>query len=98
MHFHEKNALKKYYHDLVSEMKIEEKINSEYRATFVYHYKNKHTDLSNVCSLISKFALDALQLIGTTKDDTVMYCIQETYVVGLQDKEDPRVEIIIEEI
>ena len=74
LHFYQKNNLKKHYHKIISDMNLN-KITGRYSVEIVYHYKNIRSDLSNVCSLISKFALDALQESGVVEDDNLMLCI-----------------------
>jgi len=97
MHYRAKNALKQRYHAMVFEqLSGEEKLfDGKYRCVFTLYYKNSRCDLSNVCSIIDKFALDALVLSGVVKDDNVKKYIRSTYTVGAQDKENPRVEILV---
>jgi Holliday junction resolvase RusA-like endonuclease len=94
LHFYQKNNLKKHYHKIISDMNLK-KITGKYSVEIVYYYKNTRSDLSNVCSLISKFALDALQENGVIEDDNLMLCIKETYIVGCKSINNPRATITL---
>ena len=60
------------------------------------HMKTKRAyDVSNICSIHSKFFLDALVELGKIKDDNYNYIPIECYVRGVPDKDNPRVDIYI---
>jgi hypothetical protein len=70
------------------------------KITLVYRLypKTKHLcDLMNVCSIQSKYFLDALVENGKLPDDTYLHAIKETTEFGYIDPTNPRVEILIEE-
>lgn len=97
-HYHLRNEIKQFYNDEFVQTILRDapiKIDGTYETAYVYYYKNVKSDLSNVCSLVSKFFLDATVKAGLTEEDTVKYCVKETFLVGEQDKEKPRVEIFI---
>lgn len=98
-HFAVQNLVKKHYHDLVADlignMAPDEPMLS-YKVTYTYYYKNKATDLGNVCSLTSKFVNDAFQELGFVVDDNVQYLQEETFRVGGLDTANPRVEVKLE--
>jgi len=98
-HFSIQNLVKTHYHQLVKNL-IADKIPLEpllsYKVTYIYYYKNRLTDLSNVCSLTSKFVNDAFQELGFVIDDNVQYLKQETFIVGGLDSINPRVEVKLE--
>ena len=55
-------------------------------------------DLANVCSIIQKFTDDALVEIGFISDDNYKIIREINYRFGNVDKENPRAELMIEEI
>jgi len=99
VHYHVKNQVKQYLAGLIHDQ-ITEKfyIKNKYKVTYTYYYKNKRSDLMNVISATSKALLDSLQECECIDDDSVEYCIEEVSKVGGLDKNNPRVEIILEEI
>lgn len=62
----------------------------------VIRHDNRSFDLSNTCSVIDKFLLDALVDFGKIPDDSVRYVKKITFVYGGVDKNNGRciVEII----
>lgn len=71
------------------------KIPYKYETYYLYYYKNVKSDLTNVCSQISKAFLDALQKSGNVVEDDVRHCVKEVFEVAEQDKNSPRVEIFV---
>lgn len=69
------------------------------RVTFTLFPKTRRLcDIGNVCSVHSKFFLDALVELGKIEDDNYLFIPNEEYLMGEVDKDNPRVEIKIEEI
>lgn len=67
--------------------------------TYVFYPRDRRRyDVSNVCSIIDKFFSDALVESGHLEDDDYSHISNVLYCFGSIDKENPRVEIIIEEI
>lgn len=101
VHFHVKNKVKqetaKY---ILDQLAVGNKIKSPFKVKYTYFYKNSGSDLMNVVSATSKILLDALQdpSLNVIEDDTVLHCIEEKAVVGGQDKLNPRVEVLIQEV
>ena len=88
---------KRKYHDILINLlpsKLEP-LKGEYQIEYIYHYKNIKSDLPNVVSLISKILNDLLQEVALVEDDNVKFLKKEIAVVGTQDKEHPRMEVII---
>ncbi|WP_289146978.1 hypothetical protein [uncultured Megamonas sp.] len=52
-------------------------------------------DVSNICSIHSKFFLDALVELGKLKDDNYNFLPIEVYTRGTPDKDNPRVDILL---
>jgi len=96
--YHIKNEVKKWFTEEIlkqlNKMKARP-IKGSYEIAIVYYYKNPVSDLGNVCSLASKHANDAFEKYGLISNDNVKYCKKEAYYVGVQDKENPRVEIFV---
>ena len=98
-HYHILNKAKKHYHSLVADkLKEFEPIAGKYIVTYVYYYKNKASDASNVVSGIEKALLDSLQEIGLVTNDNVQYHIGSRWDIGGLDKDNPRMEITIRSI
>jgi hypothetical protein len=89
------NNAKKHYAKLVTEQLDGAKIEGRWLTKYVYYYKNKTSDASNVISQIEKFALDALVGAGVVEDDCVKYHIGSQGWHVVEDKENPRVEIFV---
>lgn len=96
--YHELNEVKLHYHKLVKELlqDVAEETLESYRVNYQLFYKNKRCDLMNVVSVVDKFLNDALVEIGLITDDNVSIYRRSAAEVGGQDKENPRIEIIIE--
>ena len=62
----------------------------------VYPKTSREFDISNVCSIVDKFFSDALVELGKLPDDNFKYIPEISYKIGEKDKDNPRVEIIIE--
>lgn len=96
-HYYIRNEVKQEYSNLIIPLLQKEKFNitGTYEVAYIYHYKNTQSDLLNVGALMSKYFLDSAQKAGTVEEDNVMYCKKETFYVGKQEKENPRVDIFI---
>tara|TARA_R110000851_G_scaffold111570_1_gene235089 strand:+ start:2986 stop:3390 length:405 start_codon:yes stop_codon:yes gene_type:complete len=99
-HFTELSTVKNHYNDLI-EKYISDwdfKINGRYGVIYKVYYKNPSCDAMNIISVIDKFAMDALQKLGITKEDNVKHYIKTFCDKPEQDRENPRIEILIKEI
>lgn len=99
-HYFIQNEVKKYYHELVSLALRDFVVDTltSYRVKYRLYYKNPSSDLMNVVSIIDKFLNDAIQDLGLVKNDNVKFYKKCFIEVVKQDKDNPRVEIEIEEI
>lgn len=90
---YDQNAWKQEVHELVHQQLGTTKLVGTYKLHIKFYYKNPSCDGSNVCPLMEKAALDALQSSGVVVNDNVSYHLGTTWEVVAQDKADPRVEI-----
>ena len=70
-------------------------VDTEMELKVKLYYKNKISDLDNVCTEMVKYTLDALQQANLIKNDNVQFVTKITLIVGGQDIDDPRVEMIL---
>ena len=98
-HHHEQNEVKHHYNTLVRNAIYGTSIRmSRYKVSYIYHFKSKVSDLSNICSMMSKFLNDSLQELGIVQNDNVQFLLEEHSYVGDYDKHFPRCDILIERI
>lgn len=98
-HYHIQNTVKKYYHEVVTEQLNEnEAIQGKYKVTYNYFYKNAASDMTNVTPMCSKWINDALQENNIVINDNVKYLVEEIHKVAGVDKDNPRCEVLIEEV
>lgn len=64
----------------------------------LYPSGKRKTDLSNVCSIHDKFAMDAIVTGGKLDDDDMTIVVGSHYRPGAIDKNNPRVELEIVEV
>lgn len=89
-------AKKNYTDALLPELEDLPKFTEPVSLTYTYYAKTKRRiDISNPCSIIDKFACDALVKSGILQDDSFAQVNQVTYKFGGFDKEDPRCELTV---
>ena len=77
----------------------EKKIAAPVKVTITLWRKNKKKcDLSNICSIADKFALDAIVRCKIIDDDDCLTIPLVEYIYGGIDKENPRIDIKLESI
>ena len=100
-HFAIQNSVKSHYHSLIKPL-IQDIVPSEpllsYSVSYTYHYKNPNSDLSNVCSLASKFVNDAFQELGFVLDDNVKHLKSEHFYTGQRNLSNPHISVVLEPI
>ena len=105
-HYITLNNVKKIYKDLVSVAfqgwLLDDNYHNDPKPPFIFTYtlypdSNRRMDVSNVCSVVDKFASDALIELGIISDDNHKIVSAINYRFGKVDKENPRVELCIEE-
>jgi len=91
------NDLKKQYKNLLKEQLENKKYDKPIKLTFIlYKGSNRKIDRANPLCIHEKFFCDALQEYGCIPDDNDEYITQTLYLTGGVDKDNPRVEILIE--
>jgi len=99
LHYQVNNNLKKAYKKIVEPMLKGTCFSTPLKLTLVLYPPDKRRrDRSNVLVVQEKFFMDALVELGHIPDDNDNYVVSTTYLSGEVDKENPRVDIIIEEI
>ena len=96
-HHFDQNKVKAYMHELLTNQlsKLVKEIPSPYLVCYVYYYASAVSDLPNVGPLASKWLNDTLQTLGLIKNDNVKHLTSELYLVGGEDKQNPRIEAYI---
>jgi len=98
-HFYTLNKAKVVYKEEISVQFPGLAINPPIQVTYIYFPKTaRKTDIGNVLSIHQKFFEDALVEGGYLVDDNYDYIPRTIFRFGEVDKENPRVEIHIEEI
>lgn len=100
-HYHTLNKAKEMYVDCVRDAipidGSEFPVGPPYRCTYtVYPRDNRKFDLGNVCSILQKFAEDALIKLRVVPDDNYKVFPVIVYQFGEVDKQRPRCELKIE--
>ena len=96
------NQLKKMFVDVIKSQhgglcKFSKRITGPFRFTYTI-YPERKSDVMNVGAVLDKYASDALIERGLIKDDNCMVVRELTFRFGGYDKENPRCELIVEEI
>ena len=99
-HYRTANAVKQEYHKAIGKILPKDFVclKSPVRTSYRLYYKNKLSDANNIISITEKFLLDALQEHGIIVNDNVQHYIKSSWEVVEQDRDNPRVEVLIEEI
>lgn len=93
------NNAKKSYKEAVREQLKELPRFDKIKLTYVYYpNSNRRYDISNICSIVDKFFSDALVETGHLEDDNYYFIPSVLYLMGKVDKDNPRVEILIEDV
>ena len=96
---YQRAKVKRDYHVIVGKTLPKDiKLSCPIRTHYKVYYKNVLSDACNIVAVVDKFLMDALQEYGVITDDTVKHYIQSSWEVVEQDKDNPRVEVTIEEI
>ena len=97
--YHVLNKAKKEYKYSIESQLIHLPSYNKIRVYYTLYPKTKRrTDITNVCSIHSKFFLDALVDAGHIKDDDYTHVTEEVFKFGRVNKENPCVIIQIKEV
>lgn len=95
-HYQTINKVKKQMHEIIIAQLSDQVFDGPIQLHYTYFYKNKATDLMNFGALASKWLLDTLQENGNISKDTVAVVKLEIFEVGTHDKDNPRIDVIIQ--
>jgi hypothetical protein len=95
-HHNVSNKIKEHYHNLVSKLIVDNKF-TKINIDYTVYVSRKNTDGHNIRAVIEKFFLDGLVVAGAIPDDSIDFVVSDSSRY-LQDKENPRIEIIITNI
>jgi hypothetical protein len=89
-------AKKLYTDNLIPRLEDFDSFSEPVTLTYTYYAKSKRRiDVSNPCSIIDKFACDALVKAEILEDDSFKQIKEVVYRFGGVDKENPRCELVI---
>lgn len=98
-HFLVLNKVKIVYKELMKQQIEKLPKFTKVKITYTLFPKTKRlTDLDNICSIHSKFFMDALTELDRIQDDNYLYVPEISFNFGKVDKDNPRVEIVITEL
>jgi len=97
-HYFDQNRLKQEFEELIIEQLDNSCVQGTYKLDIRLYYKNPSCDGANICSLVEKILLDALQKNNTVEQDNVKHHLGTTWSIAGQDKVNPRCEIYIRSV
>ena len=98
-HYRTRNKVKQEFHKMVDKVVSKTTlVKSPLQTHYKVYYKNKLSDAPNIVAVIDKFLMDALQECGVIVNDNVQHYIKSSWEVIEQDRDNPRVEVTVEEI
>lgn len=99
-HYQIECKMKHTYTDLVKTRlkRVKQCLKENVRVSYNLYYKNSRMDLMNVISIIDKYLMDALQEMKIIENDNVKNYVECVSRVAGEDRANPRVEIIVEEL
>lgn len=96
LHYRVNNILKHKFKEEMEEQILKLPEFNQISLEFVlYKGSNRRIDRHNFCSVVQKFFCDSLVELGKLPDDTDKYIIDEKYVTGGVDPDNPRCEVNI---
>lgn len=99
-HYQTENKMKHRYSDLVKTRleRVKTRLRGLIGVRYKLYYKNSQSDLMNVISVIDKYLMDALQELKIIENDNVRNYVRCQIEVAGEDRNNPRLEIIVEEL
>ena len=99
VHFLTLNRAKIVFKEMVKSTVTKLPLYNRIRLTYIAYPKTKRLfDAANVCSVVDKFFSDALVEFGKLPDDNYLHLPEIIYKFGNVDKQNPRVEVLIEDL
>lgn len=96
-HYIINNQIKEIYTEQLKDQLSNLKITGQIKLRFIlYKASNRISDRSNVLSIQEKFFCDAMTHYGCILDDNDEIIVSTTYLSGGIDKENPRVEVYVD--
>lgn len=97
-HYQQSNKIKRYYNELIKSKLGHAKtcLKGKIQVSYRLYYKNSASDLNNVIAVIDKYLLDALQELNYIENDNVKNYVKCVSEVAGQDKDNPRLEVIVD--
>ena len=97
-HFRVLTKAKKEYSALLAPQLRNKQCFDKVKLTYTLYPKTARIlDVSNPCSIIDKFACDALVQNGVLPDDNYKHVVEISFKFGAVDKDNPRCELSIDE-
>lgn len=91
------DQIKKAYKDTAWSRLKDVKFDGPIGLTFIFYPPNNiRRDRANILSIHEKFLCDAMTELGCIPDDNDEHILWSKYITGCVDRNDPRVEILIE--
>lgn len=99
-HFQESNNIKRTFKlETLECMRELQKVTKPCKMTYTIYYSTKRAfDLDNIGSIVAKFTQDALVELEILEDDDYHHIVEVQFLYGGVDKDNPRCDIVIEEI
>jgi hypothetical protein len=95
-HHFDQNKFKQEFEQLIlNQIDASISIKGPYTIDIQLYYKRANCDASNICPMIEKVFLDALQSANVVENDNVQFHLGTSYSVISQDKDNPRCTITI---
>lgn len=99
-HYGIKDKIKKQYRKMIyyQVKKVKQPFNKQIKVNYKLYYKNPHSDLMNIVSVIDKFLLDAIVEYGLISDDNVKKYVACKAEAVEKDVNNPRLVCFISEV
>ena len=96
-HFRTNAAVKKLFKE---QLRLDfYQITAPVKITYTFYYQsNRRQDIGNSLAVVSKFTEDALVDFGVLKDDDYNNVVKVVGIFGGIDKDNPRCEVVVEEV
>lgn len=98
-HSRQTSAAKKRWSQLIGPTLPKVFFEGKIKATYTFYNGDKRlTDVNNWCAVLDKFLMDVLVSNGIILEDDYRYVVDTRFKYGCYDKNNQRVEVVIEEL